>query len=212
MLLLAKIHTEKYINDMYFNEYLYFKALRDFRGRIKELSGRVDPKELNIKNEQISFFSIYIDNQEIASSKISPEFNAQFMEFLDDPNINSCSLCSMDVELDQNISEFDEKLYELGDKMLVIFDHIKFFEILDQSVENQGYQYSRKFVTYYDPKNFSGDLTLHHKDVAFEYQKEYRILISPTENQPIKISLPGLKNISLVVATKDIKSLTIRKT
>jgi hypothetical protein len=211
MLLLAKIQSEKYINDLYSNEYLYFKCLKDFRGKNTDKFGRLDPKELNVKNVQITNFSLSIENREIASSKISPEFNAQFMEHLDDPKINCCSLFSTDIEFDQYISEFDERLNVLGDKMLIIHDYRNFFEILDTSLESLGIPYSRKFVTYYNPKTYNGELTLHHKDFAYSYQNEYRILIKPAEFQPIKIPVPGLKDISFIIYTRDIRSLVIRK-
>lgn len=66
-------------------------------------------------------------------------------------------------------------------------------------------------MTYYDPKSYSGELTLHHKDESFNHQKEYRILIQPTENDPVNISLPGLKKISIVIDARSIKVLRIER-
>ncbi|MBL7779896.1 MAG: hypothetical protein JNM22_01680, partial [Saprospiraceae bacterium] len=72
--------------------------------------------------------------------------------------------------------------------------------------------YSRKKVTYYDPNTHNGDLTLHHKDEAYSFQNEYRILISPTKNEPVKVKLAGLNKISIVIDTKDIENLRVEIT
>ncbi len=98
---------------------------------------------------------------------------------------------------------------ELGDKIMLIYDWKIFFDILDKSMENNGFRFSRKKVEYYDPKKFNGDITLHHKDSHFCWQNEYRILIAPTSNQPIKLPIKGLKKISCIIDSKYLKSLRV---
>jgi hypothetical protein len=73
-----------------------------------------------------------------------------------------------------------------------------------------NYTFSRKKVTDYSPKIHNGEISLHHKDEKFEYQNEYRILISPTKNEPINIPLPGLKEISTVIDSSNLNKLIFK--
>jgi hypothetical protein len=210
MLILSKIHKAKFIEDMFENEYLYFKSLRDFRDTIKDGSGRLDPRELNLKNEQLTTLTVLKDDKEIPLHKVLKGFSGQYMEHLSEPKINCCSLHWMEIEPEQPPSTFNDKLLGMGDKALLIYDWKKFFEILDQSLENLKLKYSRKKVEYYDPKTFSGDISLHHKNKEFSWQNEYRILIAPTDNEPLNIPLTGMKEISCVIESKDFESVRIK--
>lgn len=208
MLFLVKINDSEYIDDMYEKEYLYFKSLKDFRSTANDNSGRLDPRELNLKNEQLSTLTIKFDSNEI-SLHDQEEFSVQFMEFLSDSNINCCSLHWVEIEPEQPSLTFQKKVLRMGDKALLIYNWKRFFDILDTSIDEMGFEYSRRKVTYYNPKEFSGDLSLHHKDEAYKWQSEYRILIAPTENAPICIPLPGLRKISCVINTKNLENLRI---
>jgi hypothetical protein len=210
MLILSKIHEAKFIEDMFENEYLYFNSLKDFRDTSKDGSGRLDSRELNLKNEQLTTLTVLKDDKEIHLHKVLKGFSGQYMEHLSEPKINCCSLHWMEIELEQPPSTFNDKLLGMGNKALLIYDWKKFFEKLDQSLDNLKLKYSRKKVEYYDPKTFSGDISLHHKNEEFSWQNEYRILISPTDNEPLKIPLKGLKEISCVIESKDYESITIK--
>ncbi len=199
MLILTKIQQAKYIDDMYDNEYLYFTSLKNLRNVDSDHTGRFDPKELNMSNIQLKTLTLKPENgKEILLHKFMG-FNAQLMESISDPKINCCSLHRMQIEPGKPPSTFNENLWNLGDKAILIYDWVKFFKILDKSILKQGLQFSRNKVTYYDPKNFDGNISLHHKDHKYSWQNEYRILISPTDNQPIKVQIPGLKKISWVI-------------
>jgi len=93
----------------------------------------------------------------------------------------------------------DERILELGEKGLLIFNLKRFFEILDGPFENQNRTFSRKPVQYYNYETFNGELTLHHKEESLSYQKEYRILLMTEDQNPVKVQLHGLKEISKVV-------------
>ena len=209
MLILTKIHKAKFIEDMFENEYLYFNSLKDFRSNSKDETGRLDPRELNLKNEQLTTLTVQKDGKEIHLHKVLKGFNGQFMEYLSEPKINCCSLHWMKIEPGQSPSTFNEKLLEMGDKALLIYDWQKFFEILDQSLEDLKLEYSRKTIEYYNPKTFNGDISLHHKNEEFNWQNEYRILIAPTENKPLKIPLNGLKEISCMIDSKEYERFRI---
>ncbi|UMB61152.1 hypothetical protein MHL31_02855 [Lutibacter sp. A80] len=209
-IILTKIHHSTYIDDMYEKEYLYFKPLKDFRSKKDDKTGRLDSKELNVSNIQIDNLTLSTENRKIEMHKMFKDFKGQFNKYLTNPKINCCSLLWIELEPEKLNDSFNEKLLEFGEKALLIFDCFKFIEILDNSLEKLNYKYSRKKVEYYSPKNFNGKLSLHHKDEKYEYQNEYRILISPTDDEPINIPLPGLKKISTTIDSKDLRKLIVK--
>ena len=92
---------------MYTNEYLYFKSLKDFRSAKKDDVGRLDPRELNIKNLQLSNLVLRLkDGKEISMHEME-QFNAQYMEHLSEPKINSCSMHWIDIETGEPPSTFN---------------------------------------------------------------------------------------------------------
>ena len=207
--LLVKINQGKHIDDMFENEYLHFKPLKYFRDPKKDLTGRLDSRELNISNIPFTNLTLKLGHKKIEMHKVLKDFNGQFNEYLSDPKTSCCSLHWMELNFGEINSNFNERLLEMGDKALLIFNGSKFVEILDKSIEKLGYKYKRRRVEYYSPKSFNGKLTLHHKDEFYKYQNEYRILISPTTDEPINIFVPGLKEISTVVNSSDIKNLKL---
>jgi hypothetical protein len=209
MLILCKIHDEKYIEDMFSNEYLYISWLGEFRSNDFDETGRLDPKELNIETSQLKTLTLKTEEKEIHLHKMGKNFNAQYNIHIKESQINCCSLHWIEVEQNESPSTFNEKLITMGNKILLIYDWQKFFEILDNSLEKLNYEYSRKKTSYYNPKIHNGKLSLHHKDFKFEWQNEYRILIQPTNKKPIKVPIPGLKLISTIINTSDYMKLNV---
>ncbi len=209
ILLLSKINDSRFIHDMYENEYLYFNWLDEFRKNENIYLGRNDPRELNINTQKITNLKINFNEKEYKLHELSKDFKGELNEYLSDTKINCCSLHWIEIEPHKISDNYDEKLLSLGDKMIIIYDVKKFFEILDSSLESLNFSYSRKKVNYYDPKIHNNKLTLHDKDKNYCWQNEYRILIMPSLQKPIKIPLPGLKEISIIINTIDYKLLKI---
>ena len=208
LVFLAKIHKSEYIIDMYENEYLYFSPLKDFRGE-KDEEGRFDPRELNVKNKQIPTLAIKIGEKSYELDKMLDKFSCQLMANLEEPKINCCSLHWLEIEPGKPPYTINNELLRMGDKVLLIVDGVLFFKILDHSLEKNGFVCQRGKVRYYDPSIYNGELTLHHKDIKFKFQNEYRILINSPNNEPAKIYLPGLKQISYITDSKDLFELNI---
>lgn len=207
---LLKIGQGKYINDMYDNEYLFFNSFSTFKTNDKDPPGRYDPREANIKNKQVTYLEITTPTGEmIRFSEISKEFNAQYNEFPTVIPNNICSFYTLHLRDDFTYEKIDDRVLCLGDKTLLIYNLGQFFEILDNSIEKEKFQFSRKPVTYYNYKTFDGDLTFHHKDELFSYQSEYRIFLQTPGTEKIKIKLRGLKEISAVVDTDKINTLEL---
>jgi hypothetical protein len=204
---ISKIQRAKYIEDMYSNEYLYFSWLKDFRRTDEDKSGQNDPRELNTKTEQLKIMTLNVGGKDFPLHNLLKDFKGQFNEHYVDARLNCCSLHWMEIEPEEAPKTYDDKLLNLGNRMLLIYDWQRFFEVLDKSIKEMGLEFSRKRVTYYDPETYNGELTLHHKDKKFEYQNEYRILIAPTNKKSMNIPIPGLKDISAIVDTTDYLNL-----
>jgi hypothetical protein len=208
---LLKVGQKKYIDDMYEKEYLFFNSFSSFRTKETDACGRNDPREANIKNKQITYLEITLPNAKtIKLSEISKQFNAQYNEF---PTIiphNICSLYTLHFGDNLSYQKIDDRVLCLGDKTIVIYNLEEFFNILDNSLEKQKLEFSRKPITYYNYKVHNGDLTFHHKDDSYRYQNEYRILIQTSGTEKVKVCLPGLKKISAVVDTIKINTLELK--
>lgn len=209
--LLLKVGLGQYINDMYENEYLFFNSFSSFRTNDKDPCGRNDPREANTKNNQVTYLEIATPTgKTIKLSEISKEFNAQYNEYPAVIPNNICSLYTLHIRDDFSYKKIDDSVLCLGDKTLLIYNLGQFFELLDDTLERQKFQFSRKPVTYYNYKTFDGELTFHHKDDSFSYQSEYRIFLQTSGTEKIKIKVPGLKKISAVVDTDKINTLELK--
>ena len=196
---LLKIGKEKYIEDMYQKEYLFFNTLRSFRGDNKDVSGRSDPREANILNTQLTYFETTTSKgTKIKHSEISKEFNGQYNEHPTEIPYNICSLYMLEVTEDLKIKRVDKKVLNLGSRSLLIYNLEKFYKSLDSSLTKLGIEYSRKPIIYYDHRTFDGKLNFHNKDKEFSYQNEYRILLQTPGTDTMKISIPGLKEFSTI--------------
>lgn len=210
MITLCKIHEEKFIVDMFDNEYLYFSGLNEFRNSNFDIGSRNDPRELNTMTTQLNSLSIIHNEKEYALHNILKKFKGQYNEHLLDSKAYCCSLHWLEIKTDQPPSTYNPKLLKMGNKILFIYELEMFFKILDKSIQKMGFKYSRKKVEYYDPHKHNGALSLYHKDKTFEFQNEYRILIHNTKEGPIQIPLPGLKTLSCILNTEDYFSLRIK--
>ncbi|WP_421919641.1 hypothetical protein [Marinifilum sp.] len=212
MELLLKLGDEKYINDMYDKEYLFFNNLSAFRNKEKDTAGRLDPREANINLIQGDWIKITLpDGKEVEFNKGNNLLNCQINEFYSTIPGNICCLYRLEIDEEYRPKKLNSRIYELGNKAILILDKVKFFQILDKSIEDLGYGYTRKKVEYYNPKIFNGELSFHHKDKAYSFQNEYRVLIKSNGKEPISVPMKGLKDISCILNVEHIKNLRIEK-
>jgi hypothetical protein len=205
-----KLSGAKFIDDMYQNEYLYFNKYSIFRDNNPGEKARYDPREGNLTNVQARDLELAINiNGRKLKLGMGVNSGAQFYEHLEDTPLISCSLFSALLTDGTNNIQVDERMREFGDKALVILNCIEFWNMLDEALINNEEWYKRDFLELYDPKLHNGKLSYFHKDVAYEYLNEYRIMKHVDNAVPTKVYLPGLKSISVVANFDDIKEFTV---
>ena len=213
MIFLLKIGQSKYIKDMYDNEYLFFNTVASFRKKEKDISGRNDIREANTRIRQLTSLKIITPKgKTINLSENSEKFNAQYNEFPKTVPNNICSFYTLKFDENLKYRKIDERVLRLGNKTLIIYNLEQFIEILDISLEEQRFEFSRKLVEYYNHRAFSGNLTFHHKDDLYNYQNEYRILLKTLGTNTINLKLPGLQKISKVVNSDELNTIEVNIT
>lgn len=194
-----KFGQANHIIDSFEKEYLYFSPLREFRAPKKDHFGMYDAREANLKIIQGNRLTVKIGEKEIALHEMSDEFSCQYQEH---PKVipgNICSLYTLEMDGDETIFKFDDRLFKENGSALVIYNANKFVTALDNSLASLAIGQIRKRVTYYDPKATSGELSFFHKDSYFSFQNEYRIFLKTTGDEALKIAIPGLKEFSKIV-------------
>lgn len=143
---LVKFGQEKFINDQYSKEYLFFKNLKYFRKTVSDSFGRFDNHEGDIEITQGKELTITSGEKSIELHKITRNFNVQLNKFETNIPGNICSLHSLEVDLDDSAKHFsfDPRLFNGNEKALLIFNISAFFELLDDKILQLGYGYGRK--------------------------------------------------------------------
>ena len=164
----------------------------------------------NLFTEQVAWMELQFPSAEkIKFVRQSKMGHAHFYEHLQDPKVNICCLTIIPLSEELRPTAISERLPELGDSAILIYDTERFYDTIEKSLSELGFTYEMKPVKYYNHKEHNGDLTFFDKDIDFSYQNEYRILIWPNPEGDLKIPVPGLKKMSVVVESIKIPELKI---
>lgn len=208
--LIAKIQDSRYTHDMYENEYLYFRFQKHFREGRKDSAGRNDPRDGNLFTEQVSWIEIQLPTGEkMKLVRGDTMGHADHSEHLQDPKLNICCLTLIPLSEELRPIGLSERLSELGDSAILIYDAKRFYNTIEQSLSAMGFTYEMKPVSYYNHKEHNGDLTFFDKDFEFSWQNEYRILIWPNQEGDLRIPVPGLKTMSVLIEPRKLPLLAI---
>lgn len=208
--LIAKIQDSRYTYDMYENEYLYFRFQKHFREGPKDTAGRNDPRDGNLFTEQVAWVEIQLPTGEkMKFVRHDNMGHADHSEHLQDPKLNICCLTLIPLSEELRPIGLSERLSELGDSAILIYDTKRFYDTIEQSMSAMGFTYEMKPVSYYNHKEHNGDLTFFDKDFEFSWQNEYRILIWPNPEGDLRIPVPGLKTMSVLIESRKLPLLTI---
>ena len=208
--LIAKIQERGYIQDMYDNEYLYFRFQKHFKEGPKDPAGRNDTRDGNLFTEQVKWIELELPTGEKMKFIRGDNMrHADHSEHLQDPKVNICCLTIIPLSEELRPISISKRLIELGESAILIFDTERFYNTIEKPLSEMGFTYEMKPVKYYNHKEHNGELSFFDKDIEFDYQNEYRILIWPNPEGDLKIPVPGLKSISVVIETAKIPELSI---
>jgi hypothetical protein len=205
--LMIKFGSEKNIKSMFDEEYLFFSAQRSFRKQLDEI-GRMDPAEGNLAIHNITSGKLMLPTGDITLDIIS----GQVFEFLAEDHKLLCSLYRPELDQDYQIIDFDERMLAFGPCAMVIHDIPGFFALLFGSFRQLGLEYSSREATYFDSQLLNGEISVHHKDLRYAYQREHRIMTWIPDVEFFKLPLPGMQAFVSIVDSCDVPHLKISVT
>lgn len=201
-----KFGSFKDIKDLYENGTIYLNTIQHFR-KHKDADLRGDKYEgaSRVKNSLPGTFKIPGNDRTFNYQKI--HIKEAFSEVLG----NIYSLYCISSHGIPNLLEFkmDERIMEFGTHCLMIKDNAYFYETIQKQLKKEGYLFRHGFVKYYDKEKENMKLTLFHKPLEFEYQKEFRFYVQNDKLEPIALNIGSLKSYAEMYETKDIVQLKL---
>lgn len=92
--------------------------------------------------------------------------------------------------------KLDRRFGTFGEAVALITNPNQFLTRVEETLTRLGYKYRLGLVNYYDPDVFEGDLNPFSKKVGLSYQREVRIWIDNTTNEPVKIEIGSIRDIA----------------
>lgn len=208
ILTFIKFGSEKNILDLYENGTIYCNSIEYFR-KLEDDLLRGDSYEGTFRITNFppgSEITVKLPNcQEIELTTA----NLHLREFYTDIRGNMYCLTALTREEVMNLGtlKLDPKNARFGSHFLLVRNNKQFFDRLIAGFEKENLKIFKDFVKYYDKRSINAELDIFHKSNEFEYQKEFRIIIKNEGQNPIKIQIGSLKEISQIFETKDLETL-----
>ncbi|MBB5440589.1 hypothetical protein HDC92_004292 [Pedobacter sp. AK017] len=120
-------------------------------------------------------------------------------------NLYCMFLTTIDPSLPILHSPFDARLKEFGSHCVSIHDGDKFFNRIFDHLTKNRVEYSCDEVTYRDLSKFSGEKNMFTKDLAYGWQKEWRLILHTEINEPYIFQIGNLEDIAYIFDTKGIE-------
>lgn len=90
----------------------------------------------------------------------------------------------------------DRRILQFGDSLVLVLNPAKFLKRVFQAALLAGLRPSCALVEYYDANEYSGETGRFRKRSIFNYQNEYRIVVEPGANAPLKLYVGSLIDIT----------------
>jgi hypothetical protein len=104
--------------------------------------------------------------------------------------------------------EVDPRCFDFGDSFVAVLDSQKFLNRVKRAAEKLGFSLDCHLVEYFDPDAYSGEVGPFRKPKHFDYQQEFRIIITPGTVEPVKLKVRTLKDITTdIFSLADINTL-----
>jgi hypothetical protein len=193
--LFLKFGEQEHLKDLQQQGHLYFNALKYFtevedgnvRGDIDETLFYSKIKLHSLRNKNFSNGIIKVNNVP-GLLKFRAELG------------NIFCLYSIDTrKYNKSFKYKFDKLMDGFDKFsLLITDVPEFLKRVEQALIRQNLKNEKGPVKYYDLKKYVEDKGPFIKDIAYEYQKEYRIVIYKETVLPTSIFIGNIEDISIL--------------
>jgi hypothetical protein len=92
--------------------------------------------------------------------------------------------------------QVDPRNFEFGDSFVAVLDSQKFLDRVSRAAKKLGFCLDCHLVEYFDPDAHSGEVGPFRKPTNFEYQREFRIIITPGTVDPVKLKVRTLTDIT----------------
>lgn len=212
--LLFKFGKKEYLEQLLNEGLLYFNTIKFFRECEYE-SGRGDKDECLFFN--LNNFEAYVEDKLLG---IGDNFKVYFPydreRHVAYSHIYSVTALFEDSKLFNENKILDERLLELGDSVLVIYDGKEFFDRINRVINKEefrerAFDFSSGKVTYKNIKNaviFDPDRkTFLEKDNSYAYQSELRLLVSAKDKEnPFIMNIGTISDIACIVDIQKFKN------
>ncbi len=208
----VKIGQFKHINDLREKGILYLNTIQFFR----EAELNSEQKDIYEGIEEIrQLISIKIQFEDksifILNKSSGDIVGGQFRVSNESLSGNLFCLTAITNKFVEKNNFLHPKLKEFGDSILVIYDPIKFLDRLDSSLAKAKYKNDYKLVSYYNEKEYEGSLNIFCKRNQLEYQSEWRLFVDAKVNEPFKLEIGNLSDISEIYSIEFFNNLSFRK-
>jgi hypothetical protein len=90
----------------------------------------------------------------------------------------------------------DSRNFAFGDSFAVILDSQKFLDRVQSTADAAGFAMDCNLIEYYEADDYTGDVGPFRKSSVFEYQREFRVIITPGVVGPVLLDLGNLEDIT----------------
>jgi hypothetical protein len=195
-----KFGAENHINDLYENGTVYLNTIEYFRKcEDEELRGDEYEGTNRIINSLPGSFIIPGINHTVNYEKVHVK------EAYDIVVGNLYCIYCISSHGFPNPSDFeiDTRNIRFGTHCIIIKEPGTFIKKVEDALREGSHKFSHNLVKYYDKSTYSGELTLFHKSLEFEYQKEFRFSVENSVLEPIILNIGSMKEYSEVLKIED---------
>jgi len=191
--------------ELFINTISAFQEMKDkYRGDIFEGASTVTPGG---KIEKLVYTNSLGQSINFQENGLSVEYLIGRPNWKNKPTHMYCLYMLKDRSYKKDEQVIDERNLQFGNYALAINNPGEFVERISSEFNNRRFKWKADFVTYVEIDSDGRKYDLFKKPQLYDYQNEYRFLISTEEKRAIKVHLGSLKKISVLLGAEEIRSL-----
>lgn len=207
-----KIGDQEYMDLLLNIGELFFDTVESFNKKDAN-SERYDSHEGAIEIEQITWLKLQLETGatlELSRDSQQNKLSSAFILTHEDSikgNIFCCTCITPDTK--ENFKNLDIRFQSFGDTIILINNPNLFFKRIEDELKRRKIDYKIRYVTYYNPTEYRGELTIFHKKDLHSYQNEIRIWVDNESGEPFKLHIGSISDIAQKFKMKDIIGLEV---